>query len=185
MSRTNKLHPSHPITLCNSICIEVKQKSILMQDISGVLKFAKLFTSTKQNAWNTCGGVSLVFEGYRSDPREIWEISEVRAYVKKLTTAWPTWMFFLDNSRYSLVVCFMCLCEMERTDNPNKQRVVSFSNDVVTLGFEGIAHICSKFKFDEDTCQQISNHVASSLNLRTDSLNSGVATVDQKQGSAA
>lgn len=185
MSLDTKLHPAHPITLCNSVCIEVKQKSILMQDISGVLKFAKLFASTKQNAWNTCGGVSLVFDGYRSDPREIWEIAEVRAYVKKLTTAWPTWMFYLDNSRYSLVVCFMCLCEMKRTDDPNTHRVVSFSNEMVNLGFEGIEHICSKFEFGEDTCQQISNHVASSLNLWTDSLNSGVVPSDLLPGSAA
>jgi hypothetical protein len=185
MSLKTKLHPAHPITFCNSICIGIKRDSINTQNISGVLKFANLFSSTAHNAWNCRGSVRLVFSGYSDDSRELWEIPEVRAYVKKLVEAWPEWMFFLDTSDQTLQVCFMCLCEMERTDDPNKQRVVSFSNDVVTLGFEGIAHICSKFKFGEDTCQQISNHVASSLNLRTDSLNSGVATVDQKQGSAA
>lgn len=184
MSRPTKMLPAHPITLCNSVCIEVKNKSIKQQDISGVLKFAQLFTSTKQNAWNTCGGVSLVFDGYCSDPRELWEISEVRAYVKKLTTAWPSWMFFLDGSRHSLVVLFMCLCAMERTDNPNKQRVVNLPHDLLSVGFEGVRQICTQFNFGEDKFQQVWSGVAKHLNLRMDGLNNDAASHDQQQGSA-
>ena len=94
MSLDVKLHPAHPITFCNSICIGIKRDSINKQNISGVLKFANLFSSTPQNAWNSRGSVRLVFSGYTDDSRELWEIPEVRAYVKKLVAAWPEWMFF-------------------------------------------------------------------------------------------
>ncbi len=93
MSITKKRLPAHPLTLCKSICIEVKHDCIEKQDISGVLKFANLFASSEKNAWNARGNVSLSFSGYCSDPRELWEIPEVRAYVMKLTMAWPSWMF--------------------------------------------------------------------------------------------
>lgn len=184
MSRPSKMNPAHPITLCKSICIEVKHTSIKGQDISSVLKFAKLFTSTEQNAWNTRGSVSLSFAGYCSDPRELWEISEVRAYVKKLTTEWPTWMFFLDGSLCSLVTCFMCLCEMARTDDPNKHRVVSLPREVLTQGFEGIQKICTKYKFGEDMCSEIWNQVATSLGVPIDDLYGG-ASETATSGSAA
>lgn len=160
MSLNTKLHPAHPITFCNSICIGIKRDSIKTQNISGVLKFAKLFSSTAQNAWNSRGSVRLVFSGYTDDSRELWEISEVRAYVKKLVAAWPEWMFFLDTSDQTLQVCFMCLAQMERTAEPSKQRIVGFTPEVLTDGFDGINQICDKYQFSDEVCEIASKKIA-------------------------
>jgi hypothetical protein len=118
------------------------QDSVKAQNIQGVLKFANLFASSAENAWNTRGNVRLVFTGYTHDSRELWEIPEVRAYVKKLVTAWPEWMFFLDTSDQTLQVCFMCLAQMERTADSGKQRIVGLTPEVLTDGFCGINQIC-------------------------------------------
>lgn len=160
MSLHTKLHPAHPITFCNSICIGIKRESINTQNISGVLKFAKLFSSTAQNAWNSRGSVRLVFSGYSDDSRELWEIPDVRAYVKKLVAAWPEWMFFLDTSDQTLQVCFMCLAQMERTADSSKQRIVGFAPEVLTDGFDGINQICDKYQFSDEVCEIASKKIA-------------------------
>ena len=160
MSLDVKLHPAHPITFCNSICIGIKRDSINKQNISGVLKFANLFSSTPQNAWNSRGSVRLVFSGYTDDSRELWEIPEVRAYVKKLVAAWPEWMFFLDTSDQTLQVCFMCLAQMERTADSSKQRIVGFTPEVLTEGFHGINQICEKYQFSDEVCEIASKKIA-------------------------
>jgi hypothetical protein len=160
MSLDVKLHPAHPITFCNSICIGIKRDSINKQNISGVLKFANLFSSTPQNAWNSRGSVRLVFSGYTDDSRELWEISEVRAYVKKLVAAWPEWMFFLDTSDQTLQVCYMCLVQMERTGDSSKQRIVGFTPEVLTDGFDGINQICDKYQFGDKVCEIASKKIA-------------------------
>lgn len=78
----------------------------------------------------------------------------------------------------------MCLCAMERTDNPNKQRVVNLPHDLLSVGFEGVRQICTQFNFGEDKFQQVWSGVAKHLNLRMDGLNNDAASHDQQQGSA-
>lgn len=160
MSLNTKLYPAHPITFCNSICLGIKRDSINTQNIAGVLKFANLFSSTAQNAWNSRGSVRLVFSGYSDDSRELWEIPEVRAYVKKLVAAWPEWMFFLDTSDKTLQVCYMCLAQMERTADSSKQRIVGFTPEVLTDGFDGINQICEKYQFSDEVCEIASKKIA-------------------------
>jgi hypothetical protein len=167
MSLNTKLHPAHPITFCNSICIGIKRDSINTQNISGVLKFAKLFASTAQNAWNSRGSVRLVFSGYADDSRELWEIPEVRAYVKKLVAAWPEWMFFLDTSDQTLQVCFMCLAQMARTADSSKQRIVGLTPEVLTDGFDGINQICDKYHFSDEVCEIASKKIADCFQVST------------------
>jgi hypothetical protein len=40
----------------------------------------------------------LIFEirGYEDDPRDLWEIPEVRAWMKALDQAFPYWFYFMD-----------------------------------------------------------------------------------------
>lgn len=170
MSLTTKRLPAHPLTLCKSICIEVKHDSIKTQNVSSVLKFAEIFASSAQNAWNARGSVSLSISGYCSDSRELWEIPEVRAYVMKLTTAWPSWMFFMDESLQSLTTCFMCLCEVTRTDDPKMNRVVGLPSDVLANGFGGIQQICDEYKFGDEMCIDICYQVATYLGLSIDEM---------------
>ncbi|WP_394789647.1 hypothetical protein [Rhodoferax sp.] len=175
MNLTTKLHPAHLLTMGKSICIEVKYSSITRQDISGVMKFANLFASTSQNSWNSRGNVRLVFSGYCNDPRELWEIPEVRSYVKKLTEAWPEWMFFLDTTDQTLRVCFMCLVQMERTADPGVHRVVDLPTDVLVQGFSGINKLCKKYQFSDVVRDISSREVAACIGFSpiADGANSG------------
>lgn len=168
MSAIQKKLPAHPFTLCNHLFIGIKRRSVESQDISGVLGNAVILTSTKNNAWNARGSVTLSFEGYDSDPRELWEIREVRSYVKKLTDAWPNWMYFIDNSMYSFVATYLCLVEVRRTTDPNKVDVGTGCAEVLTRGFEGINDLCEQYDFPEEICEEVTQRVAIALGMKLD-----------------
>ena len=68
--------------------------SIATGDISGVLSSLKSLSGDRSSAMSAEGAVTLVFNGYDDDPRELESIPEVREWFAKLFEAWPYWSFF-------------------------------------------------------------------------------------------
>ena len=68
--------------------------SIATGDISGVLSALKSLSADRSSAMSAEGAVTLVFNGYDDDPRELESIPEVREWFAKLFEAWPYWSFF-------------------------------------------------------------------------------------------
>jgi hypothetical protein len=165
MSTIQKKFPARPITLCNRVCIGIKRRRADSEDISGVLTYANILTSTANNAWNARGSVTLLFEGYDADSRELYEIREVRAYVKKLAIEWRSWMYFVDNSMNSFIALCLCLVEVRRTANPKKTEAIAGSDEVLTCGFEGINDLCEHLGFPEEICEDESQRVAIALGI--------------------
>jgi hypothetical protein len=40
------------------------------------------------------GKLAIVIDGYKDDPRSLWEISETRSFMKRLCEIWPSWLYF-------------------------------------------------------------------------------------------
>jgi hypothetical protein len=68
--------------------------SIATGDISAVLSALKRLSGDRASAMSAEGAVTLVFNGYDDDPRELEAIPEVREWFAKLNEAWPYWAFF-------------------------------------------------------------------------------------------
>ena len=59
------------------------------------------------------GRVSLLFEGYDDDPREVYEIPEVRRFCATLDRRFPYWLYFLTTIQDSLKVVTFCLVRVK------------------------------------------------------------------------
>jgi len=68
--------------------------SIATGDIAGVLSSLKSLSGDRSSAMSAEGAVTLVFDGYDDDRRELEAIPEVREWFAKLYEAWPYWSFF-------------------------------------------------------------------------------------------
>jgi hypothetical protein len=68
--------------------------SIATGDISEVLSSLRSLSGDRASAMSAEGAVTLVFNGYDADPRELESIPEVREWFAKLFEAWPYWSFF-------------------------------------------------------------------------------------------
>jgi len=80
-------------------------------DIDEPLQFMRRLTADRQTALEFSGRISLVIDGYNDDPRELFEIPEVRAYIKRLDQEWRYWFFFLSQADESIKLLESCLCE--------------------------------------------------------------------------
>ena len=70
--------------------------SICAGDLSTALSSLKSFSSDRSSAMSAEGCVTLVFDGYDDDPRELESIPEVREWFARLFEAWPYWSFFAN-----------------------------------------------------------------------------------------
>lgn len=53
--------------------------------------------------------LDLVFEGWEDDPRQLWEIPEVVAFVRDIHDRWPDIVWFLSRQGLGLQVLLFCL----------------------------------------------------------------------------
>ena len=62
------------------------------------------------------GKTTFLFEGYEADPRELWEIPEVRRFCQTWWKAWPYVLFFADLGNKALLLILMCCMESVRDE---------------------------------------------------------------------
>ena len=80
-------------------------------DVESSLDFLRSLVPVErpEHAWAYKGRLSLMISGYDSDPRELYEISEVCHYLRALDAEWPFWLFFFNQADESIKVVAMCL----------------------------------------------------------------------------
>jgi len=101
-SRFSSAKDQQIVVLCDSA-------SIAAGDISEVLSSLKSLSGDRSSATSAEGAVTLVFNGYDDDPRELESIPKVREWFAKLFEAWPYWSFFASriDQTVPLVLTFL------------------------------------------------------------------------------
>jgi hypothetical protein len=106
-SMPQRLRPA----VTDPVILMFSRRQVETCDIDEPLQFLRRLTADRQTALEFCGRISLVVDGYNDDPRELFEVPEVRAYIKRLDQAWPNWFFFLSQADESIKLLESCLCE--------------------------------------------------------------------------
>ena len=104
------------------------------------------------------GRVDLAFLGYSNDPRELYDIPEVRRFCTKLDDAFPYWFYFLSTEGVTLGVIACCLCSVTKF----RAGVVSFGPDLVafiTRHFEALNWLFENYSLDKRHNVEISGKV--------------------------
>ena len=104
---TQRLRPG----IAEPVFLMFSRQQIETGDIGEPLEFLRAVTANPRAALDYCGRISLMVDGYNDDPREIFEISEVRAFLKDLDAQWPYWFFFLSQADDSIKLLESCLCD--------------------------------------------------------------------------
>jgi hypothetical protein len=87
------------------------RRQVETSDIDEPLQFLRGLTANPRAALEYCGRISLIVDGYNDDPREIFEVPEVRAFIKSIDQQWPYWFFFLSQADDSIKMLESCLCD--------------------------------------------------------------------------
>ena len=86
-SRFSPVKDQQIVVVCDSA-------SIAAGDIAEVLSSLKSLSGDRSSTMRAEGAVTLAFNGYNDDPRELESIPEVKEWFAKLFEAWPYWSFF-------------------------------------------------------------------------------------------
>ncbi|MBX8597712.1 DUF4365 domain-containing protein [Pseudomonas cichorii] len=111
-------------------------------DFSSVRGFFDRIRSTRELAEHCQGKIEISFHGYDQDPRELFEILEVRAFASYLSAVLPELLFFAYTGERSrgLRAISLCLAEIKRpSSTPNADNKIP-----IEYSTEEIAHFLDK-----------------------------------------
>ena len=143
--------------------VVVDRSEVEVQDVSGTaLKLARVLAD-RQSVERYRGNVDLAFFGYSKDPRELYEIPEVRQFCSKLDDAFPYWFYFLSTDRVTLLVIACCLCSVTQV----RPGVVSLGSDqieFITQHYDAQNWLFDNYSLDEEHNVVISGKIAEYFN---------------------
>jgi hypothetical protein len=76
------------------------------------LKALRDWVETSRNPKDLCHRLELRFSGYDGDPRELWQIADVRNFVHSLDQEFPFWFYFADLRSDFMKVLAFSLCRV-------------------------------------------------------------------------
>lgn len=138
-------------------------------DASRPRAFFDRLRSTKELAFECQGKIELAFSGYDGDPRELFEIGEVRKYVTLLDAVLPELFFFVRTERpaQTILTFLLCLSEVKWEDGrstPDVTRKISFDTDRMAEFFArhypALNEMTDWLEMSIDENRRISNAVA-------------------------
>ena len=98
-------------------------------------------------------------DGYNDDPRELFEIPEVRTFIRDLDSKWPFWFFFLSKATNALKMIMFSLCRYQRAGGA----LIRYDPKDVKLflyrHFDALNQIFDRFDFDKPLNKEMSEAI--------------------------
>ena len=138
------------------VIMMISRRQVESADLASVLEPLRMFTATREDAWQYRGQMSLVVEGYDSDPRELVEIREVRALLSRLVEKWPYWAYFLNQLDQSIQILASCYCGVEFPGGGRAVIDTSRIPDFMRLAFDGMNELFDRHGFPEKELESMS-----------------------------
>ena len=89
--------------------IIVPRRDVERADCAPLLRRLRQEISTPSRMRAALGRVCVLFDGYDSDARPLWEVPEVRAFVEAVDAEFPHWFFVADLKSPTLHLVTACL----------------------------------------------------------------------------
>ncbi|MCL6585579.1 MAG: hypothetical protein K6T72_03530 [Anoxybacillus sp.] len=112
------------------LIISVPRKDI---NTGNTAKQLKLLNKVEKRKNQLANKVVLFFEGYEEDERELYQIPEVRKWMKKLFKQKPHLFYYLCDFTESIAICYLCLVKAEPVKRIDGITVCQIEYDIVFL----------------------------------------------------
>lgn len=150
----------------------IDREEVESLDATSIRSFFDRILRTKEIAAHCQGKVEISFNGYNDDPRELFEIPEMRKYVPVLVNTLPELFFFAYTGEraYTLKTIGLCLSAVAiPSRKPNKIRIEFSTIEIAELldsHFPGLNRITEWLNMPIDENKRISFEVVRSLGLK-------------------
>lgn len=150
----------------------IARKDVKSLDVTSIRKFFDRIRSTKELAYHCQGKVEISFHGYDDDPRELYEIPEMRQYVPVLVAALPELFFFAYTGEraQTLRAVALCLASVEiRSRTPNQYNKIPVEVTTKEIGdflyshFPGLNEMTEWLQMSIEENRRISSNTTRAL----------------------
>lgn len=154
------MNPFFKQTGIDFVGIVISRKEIESLDIAAVLKSLESMLYDAETVQAFQGQMCLSFQGYDNDPRELYEIPEVRRYMALLDSNFPYWFYFHSTTDGTLKMIAFCLCETRKIGaglaNPEPEELQTF----IMKHFDALNRLFDHYHLDESINEAVSNQIA-------------------------
>ena len=139
----------------------MSRKDVEALDISGALGTLRQLFASRSIVERFQGRVDLFVEGYESDPRELYEIAEVRQFFRELDAAFPFWFYFLSTFGESfLLVLTFCLCRVTKMGAGHAMINPGDLQQFIERHFGAMNYIFDRFQLADSLNGKVSAEIA-------------------------
>jgi len=139
--------------------IIVAREQVEAEDISEILTILQQLLQP-DTARKFFERVDIAFTGYDQDPRELYEIVEVRNFVHKLDEQFPFWLYFLTKRGNGLRLILYCFCPPFLKPEAQQEIWTKRINDyLLKRGLPGMGTICELVGWSEEQMMQLNDRV--------------------------
>lgn len=142
------------------LSVVVGREEVEICDPTEVLKTLNVLTTNKDTALKFMGKVNIGVHGYDNDPRELFEIPEVRLFFRELDQRFPFWFFFLSTATGALTLLALLLCRITRISPTrsayNQEDFANFINSHLAA----MNYVFDSFHLSEELNEQRSDELA-------------------------
>lgn len=110
--------------------IIIPRSAVEAGEIDDVLEIFYAFMESPEAILESQDKVDILFEGYDDDLTELYEIPEVRGYVKKLDEVFPFWPFFLSKHTSGFIVAIFCFLPHSLHSSQKKEVFTKMVNSI-------------------------------------------------------
>jgi hypothetical protein len=158
----------------DSILFAIERSEIESGDTSEVRFFFNRLRATRELAYECRGKVILSVSGYDDDPRDLFEVGEVKQYIAALDSFLPDLFFFIQVEPIpdTIRLFAYCLADGRWTKvGPNSEEKIALNTselkDFIERHLEGLHEIARSLDMSDEEVEKIAEELAHGLGLPT------------------
>lgn len=138
------------------VVLMISRREVEQGDLASVLARLKVFLATREDAWLYRGQMTLVVDGYNDDQRELVDIPQVRALLRRLEAEWPYWAFFFNQVDDSIKLLLSCAAGSRFLGRGAVEMDAQRVATALAHGFGGMNEVFDRFGFPESELELMS-----------------------------
>lgn len=140
------------------VILEVSREWVEKKYYDEIYEFLTTLNLDQKTALRFRNKCQLFISGYDEDPRELFEIEEVREYVINLDKMFPYWFFFLaiDRKHRSLHLILFCCCRTIKHIDGNIEVNVEDFQKILATHYQRMNEVYSKHNISQELNDKVS-----------------------------
>ncbi len=141
------------------VVLALHRHAIERCDTAQPLRFLSQLAASAERVAQCWGTISLIVYGYDDDPRELYQIPEVRAYFGAIDRHFPYWFWFLSPVDVSLRMLTSCVCPLTADSRGEVSIEFDALRSFVEARFAALFALASQFGIEKGEADRVAAYV--------------------------